>query len=146
MSDTGTSKYRRPGLATFVVVAFTGWINSGYVAPPIAAEQSVPAFRTITSEQLVQMLQEKDFTFVNVHIPYEGEIAQTDAFIPFDQIGINLDRLPTDKGASIVLYCKSGRMSGIAANELAALGYTDVSHLAGGMIEWERAGQAVLRR
>jgi rhodanese-related sulfurtransferase len=83
---------------------------------------------------------------VNVHIPYEGEIAPTDAFIPFDQIGDHLDALPADKAAAIVLYCKSGRMSEIAANALVNLGYTGVSHLEGGMIEWQNAGHTVARK
>lgn len=39
-----------------------------------------------------------------------------------------------------VLYCRSGRMSGIAAEELVKLGYTNLWNLKGGMLEWERAG------
>ena len=109
-----------------------------------AAERNVASFRTITSAQLASMLLQKDFLFVNVHVPYEGEIKDTDAFIPFDQIAENLDKLPGDKNATIVLYCRSGRMSEIAAQELAKLGYTRVAHLSGGMIDWKKNGHEVL--
>lgn len=112
----------------------------------LAAATTNAAFETISSQDLQQMLQHKDFVLVNVHIPYEGEIAQTDAFIPFDQIAANLDKLPADKTAKIVLYCRSGRMSEIAATTLAGLGYTHVDHLAGGMIGWEVAGQQLLHK
>lgn len=115
-------------------------------ATPIAAEELTPAFETLTSEQLVRMLKDKDFALVNVHIPYEGEIERTDAFIPFDEIASHLAELPADKDAAIVLYCKSGRMSEIAAAELAALGYTRVSHLSGGMLAWAESRQAVIHK
>ena len=92
------------------------------------------------------MLEHKDFFFVNVHTPYEGEIKNTDAFIVFDTISDNLDKLPKDKNATIVLYCRSGRMSEIAARELMRLGYTGVSHLSGGMIDWEKSGYKIIMR
>jgi alpha/beta superfamily hydrolase len=41
--------------------------------------------------ELQTMLANKDFTFVNVHIPFEGNIAGTDVSIPYDQIAQNLD-------------------------------------------------------
>jgi rhodanese-related sulfurtransferase len=83
---------------------------------------------------------------VNVHIPYEGEIEGTDAFIPFDKIADHLDELPQDKDAKIVLYCMSGRMSEIAAAELAARGYRRVSHLSGGMVDWQASGYEVIEK
>lgn len=100
----------------------------------------------LTSMQLAAMLRQKDFFFVNVHIPYEGEIKATDAFIPYDEIANNLEKLPKDRSAKIVLYCKSGRMSEIAARELSRLGYTRVSHLSGGMIDWEKNGYEIEKR
>lgn len=111
------------------------------IQPEITATpaQEAEDFIVLTSAQLTGMLEKKDFFFVNVHIPYEGEIISTDAFIPYDTIGDELEKLPSDKNAKIVLYCKSGRMSEIAARELTRLGYTQVSHLAGGMNDWGKA-------
>ncbi len=100
----------------------------------------------LTSKELAVMLEKKDFFFVNVHIPYEGEIQNTDAFIPYDKIADNLDKLPKDKNAKIVLYCMSDRMSKIAGDELLRLGYTNVSHLSGGMVDWEKSGFEIIKK
>jgi rhodanese-related sulfurtransferase len=100
----------------------------------------------INPVELHDLLENKDFVFVNVHIPFEGDIAGTDLSIPFDQITqpSNLAQLPSDKNAKIVLYCRSGRMSEIAANALVALGYANVWNLDGGMIGWEQQGFEIL--
>ena len=100
------------------------------------------AYHNVSAQELNTMLDNKDFVFVNVHFPFEGNIADTDVSIPFDQISepSYLSQLPADKNAKIVLYCRSGRMSAIAAEELVKLGYTYIWNLDGGMVQWERAG------
>lgn len=100
------------------------------------------SYQNIMPDELDTMVKDKDFVLVNVHIPFEGNIADTDLSIPYDQVSIpeNLAQLPTDKDAWVVLYCRSGRMSEIAAKELVSLGYTNIWNLDGGMVAWEQAG------
>jgi len=102
------------------------------------------SYTDVSVAELQTMLANKDFTFVNVHIPFEGDIAGTDLSIPYDQIAQNLDKLQ-DKNAKIVLYCRSGRMSAIAAETLVGLGYTNIWNLDGGMVDWEQAGYTIER-
>jgi rhodanese-related sulfurtransferase len=103
------------------------------------------SYRNVTADELNAMLKNKDFVFVNVHIPFAGNITGTDLSIAYDQITdpANLSLLPTDKNAKIVLYCRSGRMSAIAAGKLVSLGYTNVWNLASGMVDWENAGYEI---
>jgi YVTN family beta-propeller protein len=96
-------------------------------------------YARIRSEQLKAALERKDFALINVHIPYEGEIAQTDTNIPYSRISDYLDELP-DKDQPIVLYCRSGSMSTVASRTLVGLGYTSIVELAGGFNAWKRAG------
>jgi rhodanese-related sulfurtransferase len=97
-------------------------------------------YTDVSAAELQAMLADKDFTFVNVHIPFEGDIASTDLSIAYDEIEQNLQKLPAEKDAKIVLYCRSDRMSRIAAETLINLGYTNVWNLDGGMLAWEQAG------
>ena len=139
-----------PGLWVALILGALGLTIGGHdrvtLAADSAAEVSTQGFATLTSVELAAMLPRKDFFFVNVHIPYEGQIGGTDAFIPYDQMADNLDKLPANKDTKIVLYCRSGRMSETAARELIKLGYRRVSHLSGGMIAWEGSGYRVIRK
>ena len=133
-------------------VAFGWMILGAAVATGVAGEAparvAVPggAYTNVSPLLLRQMLEQKDFFFVNLHIPYEGEIARTDAHIPFDQVEKLVYQFPANKDAKLLLYCQSGRMSDIAARTLVRLGYTNLWHLKGGMIEWSQQGYPLLDR
>jgi rhodanese-related sulfurtransferase len=100
------------------------------------------SYQNITAAELKSMLKDKDFLLVNVHIPLGTSIPGTDLFIPYDKITVseNVLQLPAEKDSKIVLYCRSGRMSEIAAEELVNLGYPNVWNVSDGMVGWEQAG------
>lgn len=97
-------------------------------------------YTDVNVNELQVMLEDKDFIFINVHIPFEGNIPGTDLSIPYNEIDRFLDQLPEEKDAKIVLYCRSDRMSRIAAERLVELGFTNVWNLDGGFNAWENAG------
>jgi rhodanese-related sulfurtransferase len=106
---------------------------------------STAAYTDITPQQMVELTRERDYLIVNVHVPFEGEIHGTDLHIPFEEVDRHLASLDPAKDGGLLVYCRTGRMSRIAIDRLAQLGYTNMLHLDGGMNEWEAAGYALDR-
>jgi len=63
--------------------------------------------------------------------------------IPHEQTADRLEELRPYRGREIVLYCKSGRRAGLAADTLAQAGFGRLRHLAGDMPGWSAAGLPV---
>ena len=55
--------------------------------------------------------------------------------IPYDEITQKAEGVLTDKNQLILVYCRSGRRSKIAAQALVELGYTNIREF-GGIIDW----------
>jgi phage shock protein E len=100
----------------------------------------------VSAGQLADMLTHKDFTLVNVKTPYMGEIDGTDLYIPYDQLKARATQLPADKGARILVYCRSGVESAQAAQTLLDLDYTNVWNLDGGMNAWTASGRQLVQK
>ena len=55
--------------------------------------------------------------------------------IPYDEILEKAEGILTDKNQLILVYCRSGRRSKLAAEDLVKLGYTNIKEF-GGIIDW----------
>ena len=140
------------GLASLVVVATittgcggsgtTGSSASGKGEERTATSAGAP-FTRLDPAAFAKHMGDKGAVLIDVHVPYEGELPHTDAFIPFDHVA-GASQLPKNKNTEILLYCRTGRMSEIAANALHAAGYTRLAHLEGGMRAWESSGHQLL--
>ena len=78
-------------------------------------------------EHIILDTREQD-EFDEGHIP--GAI-----LIPYTEIENKAKEMLPDKDKLILVYCRSGRRSKIAAESLAKLGYTNVKEF-GGIIDW----------
>ena len=112
---------------------------------PAAAPAAV--VQPMSQDALLQHLaQHPEHLFLlDVRTPQEyaeGHIAGA-VNVPYDQLATRLAEVPKDK--DVVLYCRSGRRAGIAADVLAANGYTRLSHLEGDMIAWTEKGRPVTK-
>ena len=136
------------GAAAVLVVAGCGAadgpVRAATTAP--ADDSTAPsrsAARLIGPDEFATAVAGIDTVTINVHVPYEGDIAGTDLTIPFDQIETQINKLPTPRSTPLAVYCRSGRMSLIAATTLANLGYQNVVELAGGMQAWQQSGRTL---
>lgn len=126
------------------------------VAPPVPAPAAAASAATtpapaaiaaapMSQEALLEHLSgHPDHLFVlDVRTPQEYAEAHVPGAVnvPYDQLASRLAEVPQDK--DVVLYCKSGRRAGIAADVLAANGYTRLSHLEGDMSAWVEKGRPV---
>ena len=78
-------------------------------------------------KSIILDVREQD-EFDEGHIP--GAI-----LLPYTKIDAGAEEKIPDKDALILVYCRSGRRSKIAAESLAKLGYTNVKEF-GGIIDW----------
>ena len=67
---------------------------------------------------------------------YDEGVIPGAVLIPEYEIATRAENELNDKDQLILVYCRSGRRSKIAAEELVKLGYTNVKEF-GGIIDWE---------
>ena len=112
------------------------------VSPPAAA---TPRVTQVSPDALLEMQAQKDASLFLLDVRRPDEFAAGHipgaVNIPYDQVAARLGEIPKDD--EVVLYCHSGRRAGLAAEVLAANGYTKLAHLQGDMQGWQSAGRPV---
>ena len=110
----------------------------------VACNEQVDSQDNTTYEQItpaeakVLMDSEDGYIILDVRTPEEFAERHIEGaiLIPDYEIGEKAENVLTDKDQLILVYCRSGRRSKIAANELATLGYTNIKEF-GGINDWE---------
>ena len=100
--------------------------------------EKTPTYEQITAEQAKTIMDtEKDYVIIDARTEEEfaeGRIENA-ILIPEYEIKDRAEKELPDKEQLILVYCRSGRRSKIASEELVKLGYTNVKEF-GGIIDW----------
>ncbi len=92
----------------------------------------------ITAEEARQIMDsEEGYIILDVRTQEEYDQGHIPGaiLIPNTEIEAQAEDVLTDKDQLILVYCRSGRRSKIAAEALAELGYTNIKEF-GGIIDW----------
>lgn len=85
-----------------------------------------------------KLTQKEDFILLDVRTQEEFKAGHipTAILLPYDAIEKQASKVLPDTNKEIIVYCRSGRRSAIAADTLQKLGYTKVSDF-GGINRWQ---------
>ena len=97
------------------------------------------SYEQITPAEAKALMDSEDgYIILDVRTPEEFAERHIEGaiLIPDYEIGEKAESILTDTDQLILVYCRSGRRSKNAANELATLGYTNIKEF-GGINDWK---------
>ena len=96
------------------------------------------AYMNITAEEAKQIMdKEEGYVILDARTQEEYDQGHIPGaiVISHEEIAEKAEEVLTDKDQLILVYCRSGRRSKIAAEALVGLGYTNIREF-GGIIDW----------
>lgn len=111
-------------LASFLVSTAT------FAANEISQAQMLSLINAPKAEPYILLDVRSVEEFESGHVPGAINVPHTD-------IEQATDLLSKNKATNVILYCRSGRRAGIAADKLSTLGFSNLKHLSGDMKAWQ---------
>ena len=142
------SQWSRPGFLRFAMLAIflIGILVAGCTSTPDVETLPAPAenlpvntWEEISIAEAAARYEAGAF-MLDVRQPEEWEEVHIPGatLIPLGELSQRLGELPKDQ--EIVVYCRSGNRSQSGAEILAKNGFTGVTSMAGGIVQWNAAG------
>jgi len=112
----------------------------------MAPTQTKQRVEEIEPFEAAQEIEGGDVVLIDTREPHEYQEAHLEngKLVPPGLLADEIAAAAPDKSARTVLYCRSGNRSFLAAQQLEALGYTDVASMAGGILAWQEQGLPVV--
>lgn len=104
-----------------------------------ATQVNIGTYYQIPQDEAKRIMdEESDYIIVDAReqSEYDEGHIKGAIVIPYTEIDQKAEEMLPDKEQLILVYCRSGRRSKIAAQSLANMGYTNVKEF-GGIIDWQ---------
>lgn len=122
--------------ATSLVLAANLLLTSAFAAGTISVDELSSQINAGKAPLVIDVRSEDEY--LAGHVPGAR-------LIPHTQIGDYLEGLAGQKDDTIVLYCRSGKRAGMAADTLEKAGFKGITILDGSFEGWQAAGKAVAK-
>lgn len=130
---------RRRTAARIAAVSLAALVSVGGLA---ACSSGSDAVTDVNASAAADVLAEPDVTVLDVRTPAEYAAGHLPGAVNIDVEGGSfaqqVGQLPKD--ATYLVYCRTGNRSGVATDQLADLGFTELYDLQGGIEAWSAVG------
>lgn len=126
-------------LAIAFALAFSACAKkSGENGSSTAQNQTAGVYKKISAKEAKDLIDAGGVILIDARTQPEFDQGHIESAIllPEYEVAQKAEQLIPDKDAKILVYCRTGRRSAIAAKELIRLGYTDVSDFGGLQTDW----------
>jgi len=98
-------------------------------------------YKDLSASEMVQLMNHHDPILLDVRESSEltQGVIKGAKHIPMSSLSKRVSELDKFKDQKVIAYCRSGQRSSHACRVLKKNGFTDVYHLAGGVVAWESA-------
>lgn len=104
------------------------------------------ATSTVSTQQWLEAAEAPGVTVIDVRTPAEFAAGHVEGAVNIDvqsaDFATRVQQLAPE--GAYALYCRSGNRSGAAADQMAALGFTDLTNLDGGVADLQAAGAPIV--
>ena len=122
-----------------VATVFAGCTQKTNTEQTEATQVNIGTYYQIPRDEAKRIMdEESDYIIVDAReqSEYDEGHIKGAIVIPYTEIEQKAEEMLPDKEQLILVYCRSGRRSKIAAQSLANMGYTNVKEF-GGIIDWQ---------
>ncbi|HQS03362.1 MAG: hypothetical protein B7Y07_11540 [Halothiobacillus sp. 24-54-40] len=105
-------------------------------------------FRDVSAAEFARLIGRDNVVLLDVRETdeFRGEHIKGAKHMALGTLATKLGELESHKADQVLLYCRSGNRSSTAANMLVKAGFSNVGHLAGGIMAWKAESYPVVRK
>jgi thioredoxin len=105
------------------------------------------SYQELAASEAMSLIRTRDPLIIDVRTPgeyYAGHLEGA-RLIPLQQLQERVGEIAGEKGRDILLYCRSGNRSTVAAEILGRAGFKKLYNIRYGILEWEKEGHRVVQ-
>lgn len=132
-------KMKKTGRYVMMVDQVTGVIE--------VVDYDQPNYRELTSDEGLRFIKNEKPLILDVRTPQEFQMGRLEnaKLIPVQVLQQRLSELSDHKNKDILIYCATGNRSTVASKILNDQGFTKISNLRRGIVDWHKKGLPIIK-